>query len=85
MSHTPSKDTHPPPLPFQHVTIETLKVKDDGGTTYLNVSEEHLQHVGAGVPGVEEHELGLLQVVGGKPFLNVQMSGLRKSSRCPRA
>lgn len=53
--------------------------------THLDVGEKHLQHVGAWVSGVEEHELGLLQVVWGKPFLDVQMSGLRKSSRDSRA
>lgn len=79
---------HPTPAPFKKKKTpkncdnsNIQRLKGQCWCAHLNVREEHLEHVGAGVPGVEEHELGLLQVVGGKPFLNVQMSGLRKSSR----
>lgn len=38
---------------------------------YLDVREEGFQHIGAGVAGVEEHELGLLQMAGGEALLDV--------------
>lgn len=46
-------------------------------SSYLDVREEHLEHVGGRVAGVEEHELGLLQVVGGQALLNLKIGLLR--------
>lgn len=46
-------------------------------SSYLDVGEEHLEHVGGRVAGVEEHQLGLLQVVGGQALLNLKISVLR--------
>ena len=48
------------------------------GVAHLDVGEENLEHVGTGVTGVEEHELGLLQVVGGKTLLNLIMSSVKE-------
>lgn len=41
--------------------------------SYLDVREEGFQHVGAGVAGVEEHELGLLQMARGETLLDVHI------------
>lgn len=40
---------------------------------YLDIGEEGFQHVGARVAGVEEHELCLLQMVGGEALLDVHV------------
>lgn len=41
---------------------------------YLDIREEGFQHVGAGVAGVEEHELRLLQVTRGEALLDVHVN-----------
>ena len=38
---------------------------------HLDVWEEGFQDVGAGIAGVEEHELGLLQMIGSETLLDV--------------
>lgn len=43
--------------------------------SYLDVGEVHFEHVGGRVAGVEEHELGFLQVVGRQAFLNLVRRG----------
>lgn len=43
------------------------------GSSYLHIGEVGLEGVGAGVAGVEEHELGLLQVAGRQALLGVGM------------
>lgn len=49
--------------------------------SYLDVGEEHLEHVGGRVAGVEEHELGLLQVVGRQTLLDLSIKeALRKAA-----
>lgn len=40
---------------------------------YLDIREESFQHIGAGVAGVEEHELGLLQMARGETLLDVHI------------
>lgn len=40
--------------------------------THLDIREEHLQHIGAWVAGVEEHELGFLQMIGGETLLDLK-------------
>lgn len=45
--------------------------------SYLDVGEEHFQHVGGRIAGVEEHQLRLLQVVGRQALLNLNTSTLR--------
>lgn len=40
---------------------------------HLDVREEGFQHVGAGVAGVEEHQLGLLQMARGETLLDVHV------------
>lgn len=39
--------------------------------SYLDVGEIHFEHVGGRVAGVEEHQLGFLQVVGRQALLNL--------------
>lgn len=46
--------------------------------SYLYVGEEDLEHVGGGVAGVEEHQLGLLQVVGRQALLN--LNGVKEAT-----
>lgn len=41
------------------------------GRSYLDVWEEYFEHVGGRVAGVEEHQLGLLQVVGRQALLDL--------------
>lgn len=50
----------------------------DRANSYLDVREEHFEHVGGRVAGVEEHQLGLLQVVGRQALLNLNNNMLRK-------
>lgn len=40
---------------------------------HLDIREEGFQHVGAGVAGVEEHQLGLLQMARGETLLDVHV------------
>lgn len=40
---------------------------------YLHIREVGFQHIGAGVAGVEEHQLGLLQMARGETFLDVHV------------
>ena len=40
--------------------------------THLDIGEVGFQHVGAGIAGVKEHQLGLLQMVGIQTLLDVQ-------------
>lgn len=49
-----------------------------GRKSYLDIGEEHFEHVGGRVAGVKEHQLGLLQVVGRQTLLNLKISALRK-------
>lgn len=49
--------------------------------SYLDIREEHLEHVGGRVASVEEHELGLLQVVRRQPLLDLSIEeALRKGA-----
>lgn len=41
--------------------------------THLDIREVRLESVGAWVAGIEEHELGFLQMTGRQPFLGVRM------------
>lgn len=41
--------------------------------TYLDIREVGLESIGAGVAGVEEHELGFLQMTGRQSLLGVHM------------
>lgn len=43
------------------------------GGTHLDIGEVRLESVGAWVAGVEEHELGFLQMTGRQSFLGVRM------------
>lgn len=45
--------------------------------TYLDIREVGLESVGAGVAGVEEHELGFLQMAGRQSLLGVHMSPVK--------
>ena len=38
---------------------------NDNVIAYLDIWKEGFQHIGAGVTGVEEHQLSFLQMVGG--------------------
>lgn len=49
------------------------------GETYLDIREEHLEHIRAWVAGVEEHELGLLQMIGRKTLLDLKAAGVKGS------
>ncbi len=40
---------------------------------YLDIREEGFQHIGAGVAGVEEHELCFLQMARGETLLDVHI------------
>ena len=40
---------------------------------YLDIREEGFQHIGAGVAGVEEHQLRLLQMARGETLLDVHV------------
>lgn len=56
------------------MTITDLTpVRAVAASSYLHIREVGLEGVGAGVAGVEEHELGLLQVAGGQSLLGVRM------------
>lgn len=46
---------------------------------YLDIREEGFQHVGAGVAGVEEHELRLLQMTRGEALLDVHVNVKEKN------
>lgn len=50
--------------------------------THLHVREEHLEHVGARVAGVEKHELGLLEMVGGEALLDLNMAAVKDTNDC---
>lgn len=50
--------------------------------THLHVREEHLEHVGARVAGVEKHELGLLEMVGGEALLDLNMAAVKDTNNC---
>lgn len=45
---------------------------------HLDIWEEGFQHVGAGVAGVEEHQLRLLQMARGETLLDVHVLTLRQ-------
>lgn len=53
-----------------------------GDWTHLDVREEHLEHVGAWVAGVEKHELGLLQMIGGETFLDLNIAAVKDVNIC---
>lgn len=40
---------------------------------YLDIREEGFKHIGAGVAGVEEHQLRLLQMARGETLLDVHV------------
>lgn len=42
-------------------------------STHLDIREEGFQHVGAGVAGVEEHQLCFLQMARGEALLDVHV------------
>lgn len=48
---------------------------------HLDIWEEGFQHVGAGVAGVEEHQLRLLQMARGETLLDVHGSTLRQKKK----
>lgn len=43
-------------------------------SSHLDIGEEDFEHVGGGVAVEEEHQLGLLQVVGRQALLNLNNS-----------
>lgn len=45
---------------------------------YLHIREVGLQHIGAGITGIKEHELCFFQVIGWQSFLHVGCKWLRK-------
>lgn len=47
---------------------------------HLDIWEEGFQHVGAGVAGVEEHQLRLLQMARGETLLDVHILTLRQKT-----
>lgn len=50
--------------------------------TYLDIREEHLEHVGARVAGVEKHELGLLQMIRGETLLDLKVAAIKDINNC---
>lgn len=63
--------------PIQY-TLATCMTSNRGRKSYLDIGEEHFEHVGGWVASVKEHQLGLLQVVGRQTLLNLKISALRK-------
>lgn len=49
---------------------------------YLDIREEHLEHIRARVAGVEKHELGLLQMIGGETLLDLQTAAVKDINKC---
>lgn len=58
--------------------LQHRSTSDRGRQSYLDIGEEHFEHVGGWVAGVKEHQLGLLQVVGRQTLLNLMRRALRK-------
>lgn len=50
--------------------------------TYLDIREEHLEHIRARVAGVEKHELGFLQMIGRETLLDLKMSAVKDINNC---
>lgn len=50
--------------------------------TYLDIREEHLEHIRARVAGVEKHELGFLQVIGRETLLDLKMPAVKDINNC---
>lgn len=51
---------------------------NDAQCPYLYIGEVGLQHIGAGIAGIKEHELCFFQVIGWQSFLHVGCNWLRK-------
>lgn len=49
---------------------------------YLDIREEHLQHIRTRVAGVEKHKLGLLQMIGGETFLDLDIAAIKDINNC---
>lgn len=62
--------------PLQHTSARCITWNIE--RSYLDIGEEHFEHVGGRVAGVKEHQLGLLQVVGRQTLLNLMRRVLRK-------
>lgn len=50
--------------------------------TYLDIREEHLEHIRARVAGVEKHELGFLQMIGREALLDLQIAAIKDINNC---
>lgn len=50
--------------------------------THLDIREEHLEHIRTRVAGVEKHELGLLQMIGGETLLDLQTAAIKDINDC---
>ena len=48
------------------------------GYTHLDIRKVSLERVGAGIAGVEEHELGFLQMAGRQSLLGVYMRPVKE-------
>jgi len=49
---------------------------------YLDIREEHLEHIRAWVAAVEKHELGLLQMIGRETLLDLKIAPIKDINTC---